>query len=121
MNSEALNTFIAVLLPTVLAGIGWLIKTLYADRKDRISRQTENAKFQLDVILGIKRLELLQLIQHCPEDARLICKEYDNYHDALHGNSYITDVFEEWKEKRELAHGDDPAGSPNRQDPHGRL
>ena len=49
------------------------------------------------VLVMIKRLELLNLIQHDPKNRMAINKCYDEYR-GLGGNSYIHQVYDTWKE-----------------------
>lgn len=51
-----------------------------------------------DLRVGLKRLEIMNLIQHTPENSGLICELYDEYKD-IDGNSYIDALFGEWKNK----------------------
>jgi hypothetical protein len=44
------------------------------------------------------RLELLNLIQHCPDNAMAINRAYDQYIDNG-WNSYIRDIVDDWKKE----------------------
>jgi len=55
-------------------------------------------KLLKDNSLSIKRLEILNLIQHSPTNTRLICLEYDKYIN-MGGNSYVVQIFADWKKE----------------------
>jgi hypothetical protein len=65
-------------------------------KKNSAKRSAES----LDKIsLQIKRLEMLNMIQHAPTKRTAIERIYDEYK-SLGGNSYVDDVYDEWREKR---------------------
>ncbi|GBR72800.1 hypothetical protein NO1_0268 [Candidatus Termititenax aidoneus] len=47
--------------------------------------------------VGLKRLEIMNLIQHTPENSALICRLYDKYK-KMDGNTYIDSLFGKWKQ-----------------------
>ncbi|GHT34523.1 hypothetical protein FACS189434_10830 [Bacteroidia bacterium] len=59
-----------------------------------------DTKNHADYKMGIKRLELLNLIQHNPTRRATIKKLFSEYKE-LGGNGYVEDVYNEWLEKQD--------------------
>lgn len=51
-----------------------------------------------DIRLGVKRLELLNMMQHRPDQVNTIMNLYDEY-SQLNGNSYIQSEYSQWCKK----------------------
>ena len=59
-------------------------------KKKRISSSTKE-----DIFHSLKRLELLNMLHHSPEEKEIITKLYGEYK-ALGGNSYIDIQYQKW-------------------------
>jgi hypothetical protein len=97
----------------VIQGVSEVARKPWARVHERLDSLEESDKKILAALADIKerqrendqvtaRLELLNLLQHNPENSVAINRAYDNY--AAQGwNSYIRDMVEEWRD--EQTHG----------------
>ncbi|MDR3052868.1 MAG: hypothetical protein LBU48_03270 [Coriobacteriales bacterium] len=110
MSEPIIIALLSVFGSSIVGGIGWLIKTIYTNRKrdadaesarvawqEGIARDLEALKkdfrYQKD---RVAKIEMLQLLQHEPPGSRLVKEKYEKYHNAGF-NSYIEDLYTEWK------------------------
>lgn len=92
MESVAVAVITSIVAPLVLA---WRI-----DRKEKKQARFEKLEQRIDeVAMGNLRLQILNLIQHNPENKAAILQLYDEYK-SRGGNSYIKEVVKQWQKKR---------------------
>jgi hypothetical protein len=66
--------------------------------KHKIELIDEVAKRIEGMSVVIRKLEILNLIQHQPEDEVTICRLYDQYKKDGY-NSYVDEIFREWRQE----------------------
>ena len=71
-----------------------------ADIKTEINDLKEDSRAMKK---DVKRVEIMTLIRHSPDEEKGILEAYDIYKNELHGNSYICEVVAEWKRERRIA------------------
>lgn len=92
MESVAVAIITSIVAPLVLA---W-----HMDRKEKKQARFEKLEQRIDeVAMGNLRLQILNLIQHNPENKAAILQLYDEYK-SRGGNSYIKEVIKQWQKKR---------------------
>jgi hypothetical protein len=64
----------------------------------KLEKVDENSERLEGISSVIRKLEIVSLIHHSPENEMLICKLYDKYKKDGY-NSYIDELFNEWREK----------------------
>jgi hypothetical protein len=64
----------------------------------KLEQVDENSKRLEGISATIRKLEIVGLIHHSPDNEMLICKMYDKYKKDGY-NSYIDELFEEWRAK----------------------
>jgi hypothetical protein len=103
--------YIEIMLPFIIVFGVWVFSRLRRDKQGKLfwyRRSYEERKHtnKLDKISEFieniekrtSRLELLDLLSHCPEKREVILNKYDEY--KKHGyNSYIDTVISDWKDK----------------------
>jgi hypothetical protein len=114
---EKLDGWYIELMIPVLIGIGiWLLTHLRRDKqgklylyresyeKKKTQKKLDDSAKKLDMIvedsgrnrLGIMRLEILNLIQHAPDQDIKIRELYEKYRE-IGGNSYLADIYRKWE------------------------
>lgn len=92
MEAVIVAIITSILAPLVLA---WRI-----DRKEQTRAKFDEISKRIDeVSMGNLRLQILNLIQHNPENKSAILSLYDEYK-TRGGNSYIKEVVRQWQKKR---------------------
>lgn len=92
MEAIVVAVITSIVAPLVLA---WRI-----ERKEQSkARFDELAKRIDEVSMGNLRLQILNLIQHNPENKSAILSLYDEYK-SRGGNSYIRETVKQWQKKR---------------------
>jgi hypothetical protein len=115
--------FIAALTPfflLLMSGIGWMIKRMFDDAKERRAKQEARDEMDNRLIETVGRigdrlgsleetmkdvrtqtlkLEFLQLIKHHPDEATSISKKYDKLK-KLGQNSYLDTEFAKWRKEQ---------------------
>ena len=81
----------------------WLKNLLFKDLETKIDNQHKELEQEIndqraDLSLKLRRLEVLNMIQHNPDEEQIICQLYDKYR-AEGGNSYAVSQFEKWQEQ----------------------
>jgi hypothetical protein len=101
--------YLEVMIPALLIAAVWVFSRVRRDKQGRFywyrrSYEDRKCNGKLDSVLTTlddmnrrtSRLELMDLISHCPHNRELIMSKYDDYH--KHGwNSYIDEIVREWK------------------------
>lgn len=92
MEAIVVAIITSICAPLVL---NWL--NLRKERKDQ--RFADLAKQIEEVSMGNLRLQILNLIQHDPENKSAILSLWDEYK-SRGGNSYIKGIVKDWQKKR---------------------
>lgn len=92
MEAVIVAVITSILAPLVLA---WRM-----DKKQQTQEKFDELAKRIDeVYVGNLRLQILNLIQHNPENKSAILSLYDEYK-SRGANSYIKEVVKQWQKKR---------------------
>ena len=79
----------------------YVLKASFKELSDKLDDHVElNNKTHCDINMQVKRVELLQMMHQSPLKYNRIESLYNEYKN-MGGNSYIDDVYYEWKEEHE--------------------
>lgn len=95
----------SVVAPVLLFLLQWLRESRGGIKQDIQQIRADNH----DTKISVLRLELLNAIQHNPDDEITILALYDKY-TRLGGNSYIRAYVQRWKQERRQLTGREPKG-----------
>lgn len=95
----------AVVAPAVLFLLQWWRESRGGIKQDIQQIRADNH----DTKMSVLRLELLNAIQHNPDDEITILALYDKY-TRLGGNSYMRAYVQRWKQERRQLTGREPKG-----------
>lgn len=83
----------SIIAPAILFCLQWL-----KSRKNDAAKQI-NDKL-IDIQRDLLRLQILNLVQHDPENKSAILELYDIYKsEPYNGNSYIKDIIKQWRKE----------------------
>jgi hypothetical protein len=83
----------------------YVLKASFKELSEKLDDHIElNGKTHSDINMQVKRVELLQMIHQSPLKYNRIESLYHEYK-SMGGNSYIDDVYYEWKEENEARKG----------------
>jgi hypothetical protein len=104
--------YIELMIPVLLAVGIWLLTRLRRDKQGKLyfyrnSYEEKKTQNKLDKIvedsgrnrMGILRLEILNLIQHAPDNEIKIKELYEKY-SQMGGNYYLADIYEKWQKQK---------------------
>jgi len=99
----SINIADVITILVMIGGVGWIKYALNRDnikRMDGMSHKIDsNTRLVDEVGLSVRRLELKNLLEHNSSDVLLINQKYDEYIKAG-GNTYITTMFNQWKDRQ---------------------
>lgn len=98
MNNDLLFGLITILTGgNLLVFIKFLIERHDRRKADPVDKRLD--RLELDGL----RMQLLFLIKLCPKEHTEILKIAEHYFDDLHGNWYMTSIFNKWLTDNEIA------------------
>lgn len=90
----------AIIVAIITSIVAPLVLAWRIERKEQTQQRFEDlAKKINEVSMGNLRLQILNLIQHNPENKSAILSLYDEYK-TRGGNSYLRDVVKQWQKNR---------------------
>ncbi len=98
----------SAILVAIISAISVIIVAVVNRNANNENREKTDSQYKIivnkldDLTLRIVRLDLLNAIQHDPENVAVIMSMAKLYFVELHGNCYMGKVFQEWANKHDI-------------------